>query len=195
MTEELTKDTLRTEAIRHRDRIDPSDPSECIEKACELFMKTFKPEPDMIIALYYPKGREFSTAALMDELQKAGVTCALPVVKPDSRLLEFYSWADGEALTENKYGIAEPVADGKQAVTPDIIVTPFLAFDRKGRRLGYGGGYYDATLSFLRAGEKPPLAVGLGYAKQAVIFNLPYEAHDEIMDWVITPQKAHYFGD
>ncbi|MEC7028926.1 MAG: 5-formyltetrahydrofolate cyclo-ligase, partial [Pseudomonadota bacterium] len=98
MTEELTKDTMRTEAIRHRDRIDPSDPSECIESACELFMETFKPTKDMIVALYYPKGREFSTAALMDELQQNGVKCALPVVKEGSRILEFYTWHDGEAL-------------------------------------------------------------------------------------------------
>lgn len=194
MTEELTKDTLRIEAIRHRDRIDPSDPLECMEEACTLFMDTFKPEKGTVVALYYPKGREFSTAALMDELQKSGVRCALPVVKPDTRVLDFYEWQDGDALQENKYGIAEPITDGKSAVIPDIIVTPLLAFDRKGRRLGYGGGYYDATIASLREGGKKPVIVGLAYAKQAVIFNLPYEDHDELMDWIITPQKAEYFG-
>lgn len=194
MTEELTKDTLRTEAIRHRDRIDPSDPSECMESACELFMETFKPTKDMIVALYYPKGREFSTAALMDELQQNGVTCALPVVKEGSRILDFYTWHDGDDLRDNKYGIAEPVTDGATPVTPDIIVTPLLAFDRKGRRLGYGGGYYDATIASLRKLKKKPVVVGLAYAKQAVIFNLPFEDHDEVMDWIVTPQKVEYFG-
>lgn len=157
-------------------------------------MDTFKPTKDMIVALYYPKGREFSTAALIDELQQNGVTCALPVVKEGTRILEFYAWHDGEELQQNKYGIAEPLTDGVSPVIPDIIVTPLLAFDRKGRRLGYGGGYYDATIAALRKNKKKPVVVGLAYAKQAVIFNLPYEDHDEVMDWIVTPQKVECFG-
>jgi 5-formyltetrahydrofolate cyclo-ligase len=60
--------------------------------------------------------------------------------------------------------------------------------------LGQGGGYYDATLADLRA-KKPILAVGMAYAQQAVLFNLPLEDHDQRLDWVITPQAAYFYGD
>ena len=78
------------------------------------------------------------------------------------------------------------------ALLPDILLIPFLSFDRYGYRLGQGGGYYDATLAHLRE-EKDILAIGMGYAQQAVLFKLPAEDHDQKMDMVITPQNVHDF--
>ena len=70
---------------------------------------------------------------------------------------------------------------------------PLLAFDRRGHRLGYGEGYYDATLADLRA-RKKVIAVGLAYAQQAILFNLPAEDHDQPLDWIITPQIAQRYA-
>ena len=182
------KKTLREHAIQHRDRIDPF--SEDFEHAITLFCEKLQPHAGQVVGLYWPRGREFDTRGLLEQLLKDGVTCALPVVVKGTKLLEFHAWAEGDALTENRFGIMEPA--GVDVVKPDILVVPLLAFDRRGHRLGYGGGYYDATIAALRA-EKPVIAAGFCYAQQAVLFNLPAEGHDVALDWVITPKLAHSF--
>ena len=77
--------------------------------------------------------------------------------------------------------------EGEQALEPDIFIVPMLSFDRRGYRLGQGGGYYDATLSAYRK-KKSVQAIGIGYAAQAVLFTLPVELHDQKMDWILTPK-------
>jgi 5-formyltetrahydrofolate cyclo-ligase len=69
---------------------------------------------------------------------------------------------------------------------------PLLAFDATGHRLGYGGGYYDRTLSALRA-RHPVMAVGVAYAGQEVE-KLPRDAFDEPLDMLVTEQGLRRFG-
>jgi 5-formyltetrahydrofolate cyclo-ligase len=82
------------------------------------------------------------------------------------------------------WGIAEPM-DDKPALDPDILLVPLLAFDVRGYRLGYGGGFYDRTLHRLRK-LKPVVAVGLAYDELRVDA-VPAESYDERLDWVLTP--------
>ena len=190
---EPKKETLRHEAIRHRDRIDPG--SENFDSAITLFFDNIHPVKDQIVGLYWAKGREFNPDGILERLLREGYECALPVVRQGSKELGFALWKDGDPLAEGPFGILQPAADAAAKwVDPDIVVVPLLAFDRRGYRLGYGSGYYDVTLAALRA-KKKIIAVGLGYGQQAVLFNLPSEPHDEKLDWVITPQKAHSFID
>ena len=187
----VDKDVLRFEAIRHRDRMDLGD--ENPDAACMHFFKRIPVTEDTIVAAYWPKGREIDTSAILEELLTRQITCALPIVMKDSRVLKFVKWNDATPLAPGKFGIFEPaVTDDTEFVDPDIVITPLLAFDRQGYRIGYGGGYYDATLADLRT-RKKVLAVGLAYAQQAVIFNLPREDHDQKLDWVITPSGAHNY--
>lgn len=191
----LSKETLRAEAIRHRNMINPTVDDENPEKACELFFEYIKPQKGQVISLYWPMGREFDTRPLIDTLLNEGFTCALPVVLPDTLELGFVRWNETIALVPGPMKSSQPeINEDTEWVEPDIIGTPLLAFDRKGHRIGYGGGYYDATIGALR-NRKDVLAVGVAYAKQAVIFNLPVEDHDQRLDWIITPQKAHCFTD
>jgi 5-formyltetrahydrofolate cyclo-ligase len=185
------KESLRHEAIRHRDRIDPG--SENFDSATALFFEHINPVKGQAIGLYWAKGREFNTDAIMERLLKDKFECALPVMRDGTKELGFALWKDGDALAEGPFDIKQPVIDVKTKwIDPDIVVVPLLAFDRRGYRLGYGSGYYDVTLRALR-NKKKIIAVGLGYGQQAVLFNLPSESHDEKLDWVITPQKAHCF--
>lgn len=189
---DLDKEDIRQEAMKHRDRIDPftEDPDE----ACDIFFESVNPDPSMSVALYWPKGREFDTLPLIERLLQAGYVCALPVVKMDERHLLFAPYKDGDELVKGPYDILQPAINDKtELIEPDIFIVPLLAFDRHGYRLGYGGGYYDATLKALRA-KKDIIAVGWAYGQQAVLFNLPREEHDEPMDWIITPQKARRFS-
>lgn len=184
------KSVLRAEARRHRKGIDTlcEDP----EDAGKLFFDALSPSKDKIIAAYYPVGKEFDALSILEMALSRGYGCALPRIEKDSRILRFYNWNQATDMQDNQYAIPEP--SGGNAVDPDIIIVPLLSFDRRGMRLGQGGGYYDATLNALRA-RKDIVAVGMAHSQQAVLFNLPCEDHDEKLDWVITPKSTHYFGD
>jgi len=182
------KRTLREQAVLHRDRLDRN--SENMEEAVDRFFREIKPQKGQIVAGYWPKGTEFDARYILDDLLKKDFLCALPVTEKSSKLMKFARWNDGDELEEGLFGIKQP--KNKVWVEPDIVLVPFLAFDRKGYRLGYGGGYYDVTLEYLRK-QKSIMAVGVGYAQQAVLFTLPVEEHDQRLDWIITPQDAHRF--
>jgi 5-formyltetrahydrofolate cyclo-ligase len=107
-----------------------------------------------------------------------------------ARQLRFAEYRKGTALQGNRFGIPEP------AVTPaalqtagdmDVILLPLLAFDRKGHRLGTGGGWYDSSLAFLGNGPRPgrPILVGIGYAFQEVEA-VPIQPWDVDLDYVAT---------
>lgn len=185
------KEVIRHEAILHRNRIDPF--SEDIDNVSDLFFEHIKPTKDKVISVYWPKGREFSPASIIEQLIRDEFKVCLPVVQDDSRQLKFALWNESIELQEGPYKVMQPVVDEKtQWCDPDILIVPLLAFDRRGFRLGYGGGYYDATIKELRD-KKPIVAIGLGYGQQAVIFNLPTESHDQKLDWVLTPIEAKHF--
>jgi 5-formyltetrahydrofolate cyclo-ligase len=185
------KNILRQEARRHRAMMDLRE--EVPDAACALFFESLNPAPSQSAALYWPTGKEFDPFLIAQELQARGHVCALPVVEKDTLVLKFAVWKEGDPLEEGAFGIPCPVLNAETVwIEPDIVIVPLLAFDRRGYRLGQGGGYYDATLRDLRA-RKPIEAVGLAYARQACLFNLPVEPHDEPLDWVITPQEAHCF--
>ncbi len=185
-----SKVILRQEARRHLVRMDIR--SEDTEEGAAHFFKVINPDKDKIVAAYWPKGREFDTAPFLEPLLKAGNVCALPVVQKDSLLLKFARWDETVELKKAAFDILEP--DSCDWVEPDILIVPMLAFDRKGYRLGHGGGYYDTTLESLRA-SRDVLAVGIAYAQQACLFNLPLEPHDQKLDWIITPQGAQDFRE
>jgi 5-formyltetrahydrofolate cyclo-ligase len=96
------------------------------------------------------------------------------------------AWRFGGPLNAGVWGIREPMPDAA-AVDPDILIVPLLAFDRRGYRLGYGAGYYDMTLTALRA-KKPIVAVGIGYAAQEVD-TVPITPRDVRLDLVLTERE------
>jgi 5-formyltetrahydrofolate cyclo-ligase len=89
------------------------------------------------------------------------------------------------------YGVTEPDV-GAEVMTPSVLLVPLLAFDADGYRLGYGGGYYDRTLTVLRA-QWSVRAIGIAYAGQE-IEKLPHDAHDERLDAVLTETGLRAFS-
>ena len=89
----------------------------------------------------------------------------------------------GSEVDEGAFGIPFPAA-GAADLIPVILLVPLLAFDRRGHRLGYGGGFYDRTLADLRA-KGPILAIGVGYAFQEVD-EVPSGAYDQRIDMIAT---------
>lgn len=130
-------------------------------------------------------GDEVPTGELVAGLQAAGKRVVLPAV--DDGALEAAAWHPGEPLVRSFYGALEP-AD-RTPVPPgeiDLVLAPGLAFDRRGRRLGYGGAYYDRLLPRLRPGV--PVAA-LAFHEQ-VVDEVPAATHDQRVDLVVTDREV-----
>lgn len=137
-----------------------------------------------IVGGFMPIGEEISPLPLMAAAATSGCRLALPVMMGKTVPLEFRAYTPGEALKTAVWGIREPT-DDKPVLAPDVVLVALLAFDAEGYRLGYGGGYYDRTLSALRA-RKPVITVGLAYDSQEVDA-VPHLDYDERLDWMLTP--------
>lgn len=113
----------------------------------------------------------------------------LPVLG-QARQLRFAEYREGTRLQGNRFGIPEPEVPTEALQTAgdmDVILLPLLAFDRKGHRLGTGGGWYDSSLAFLGNEPRParPLLVGIGYGFQEVE-TVSIEPWDVDLDYVAT---------
>ena len=113
----------------------------------------------------------------------------LPVLG-QARQLRFAEYREGARLQGNRFGIPEPEVPTEALQTAgdmDVILLPLLAFDRKGHRLGTGGGWYDSSLAFLGNELRParPLLVGIGYGFQEVEA-VSIEPWDIDLDYVAT---------
>ena len=181
------KELIRLEATRVRDNIDLS--LENIDAVAEILLDNFNVDSNLKISLYWPKGREFPTFPIMDVLKGRGVDFSLPVISKNTKKLDFYVFQGEGRLEEFRNDIYQPIVDDESVLvaSPDVIICPLLAFDQRGYRIGYGGGYYDCTISELKKHGHSPSLIGLAYSTQACLFPLPIEDHDEKMDAIITP--------
>jgi 5-formyltetrahydrofolate cyclo-ligase len=147
------------------------------------------------IALYAATDDEVATSFIMDRLGDANKRCFLPLLHPfaGNRLL-FSSWTCATKLRLNRFGIREPRPLGplKRPQHFDLVVVPLLGFDRRGSRLGMGGGFYDRTFSFRlnRKTWRRPLLVGLAFACQEVAF-VPRHPWDLQLDYVVTNDAVY----
>jgi 5-formyltetrahydrofolate cyclo-ligase len=140
-----------------------------------------------VISVFHSFDTEISTFELFDELVAEGWTTALPVVIAKNAPLVFRQWAPGEALVLGRWNIKVPPEEAPEVV-PDVLLVPLLAFDRKGFRLGYGGGFYDRTLEKLRTLQRVT-AIGVAYAGQEVDA-VPHEEFDQRLDWIMTEKET-----
>lgn len=132
------------------------------------------------VAVYRAIGSEIDMDALSLALARQGRALCLPVViQPDEAMI-FRRWAPGEPLELDAIGVPAPLPLAEMLI-PDLILTPLLAFDAAGGRLGQGGGYYDRTfVAFPEA-----LRIGVAYAGQQVE-TLSLELHDVRLHGVLT---------
>ena len=142
-----------------------------------------------VFALYHPAGSELDPTPLRERLPAGQV--ALPVAQSRQGTLIFRLYGPGDALVPDALGIPSP-GEGAAAVLPDVVFAPLLAFDRRGGRLGQGGGHYDRTLANLRR-MKAVLVVGLAYAGQELP-EIPMEPHDQRLDAILTETEYVEFG-
>lgn len=139
-----------------------------------------------IVAGYWPLGTEIDPRPLMAALAARGAALALPFVETREGGCIFRRWRAGDVLKPDAFGMLSPTAEA-QTVTPVLVLTPLLSFDRRGGRLGQGGGHYDRIFAALK--PRGVTAVGLAFAAQEVP-RVPSGTLDAKLDWVVTEKEA-----
>jgi len=107
---------------------------------------------------------------------------AVPRVVGSAMVLHPY---DPARLVRHRFGMLEPAAD-LPTVEPaalDVVLVPGVAFDRRGGRMGFGGGFYDGFLPTTNA-----LRVGITY-DDCLVDAVPCDEHDQKMEWIATPTQ------
>jgi 5-formyltetrahydrofolate cyclo-ligase len=183
---EQLKAELRRDALARRDAL----PAEVRKAAAEAIAARAFPlavAPGAIVSGFMPMQSEINPLPLMQKLVGAGARLALPRIVGRGHPLSMRAWAFGAQLTRGQWGIREPQADAPE-VDPDILLVPLLAFDRAGYRIGFGAGYYDMTLTALRA-RKAIVAAGIAFAAQEVPA-VPRTERDARLDLVLTEREV-----
>ena len=143
------------------------------------------------VAVFLSFDGELDTRPLIDQLWRAGKRVYLPVLHPFSPgNLLFLHYHPSSDLVVNRLNIREPKLDVRDVLPLsqlDVLVTPLVAFDAAGQRLGMGGGFYDRTLQNWRQHRLQPV----GYAHDCQqVDALPTEQWDIPLPAVITPSKT-----
>jgi 5-formyltetrahydrofolate cyclo-ligase len=143
------------------------------------------------ISGFFPYKSEISLLPLLARLHGEGWVTAMPVVIDEGLPLVFRAWGPGEPTLPGIWDIPAPL-EAAPEVLPDVLLVPMLAFDHRGYRLGYGGGFYDRTLAKLR-GLKTVTAIGVAYAAQEMP-EVPHGEFDQPLDWIMTEKATTKCG-
>ena len=180
------KKRMRAQALEQRDRLSAAASGASLDRdAAGHVAKRLEKEfgdagRSVILAGYMPMRGELCPLPAMQA--HPGPVC-VPVIRELGAPLEFHLWTPDTPMVEGRFKALIPARPAP--VIPHALIVPLLAFDRRGYRLGYGGGFYDRTLAELRA-TGPVLAVGLAYAGQEIA-ELPAGSMDQRLDAIVTP--------
>ena len=182
------KSEIRTEFLKKRKELPKEQcrvDSITIAKRVLSLKKVKKAET---IFLYTSYKNEVGTKKLIQKLLSMQKKVALPRVREEE--MDFFLIRSWEELVFGYQGILEPDGAG-QIVVPtkdDVMLLPGVVFDRKGNRIGYGGGYYDKYLDQQK--DNLPCLIGLGYEMQLFSDIIPTEPQDKSLDFIVTEKKV-----
>jgi len=161
---------LRQPIRKKRQALTPSESTACAEQLAQHVCSSQFVPNSRHIAAYLASDGEIDPLPLVQCLWSLGKTVYLPVLVPFSnQKLWFAKYEAGDQLVYNRYGIAEPLR--RRLIKPcalDLVLTPLVAFDQAGHRIGMGGGYYDRSFAFLagRRYWRKPHMLGLAFEFQ-----------------------------
>jgi 5-formyltetrahydrofolate cyclo-ligase len=178
------KRRVRNAVRAERDAVPTDVREERSARVIERFLDLPEVRRGSTIMLFSSFGSEVPTESLIERLHARGVVVALPRI--EGAALVPVPYAPGDPTTPTPFGAEEPV--GGTPVDPssiDVVGVPGVAFDRGGRRIGYGGGYYDRFLRGL-----PAFTVGLVFGLQIVDEDLPAGRFDLAVDAIVTEEET-----
>lgn len=173
------KKRIREEMLALRSALAPSEKQRFDHSICEQLQATVQQLNAKTIHTYLPMGDEVDIFPFIRAMLEKGLTVVAPKSLKGRRLenLVLQSLAELEA---GIYGTSHPASGLVYEGDYDLFIVPGLAFDRRGNRIGYGAGYYDAFLGSQPGGQK----LGVCYPFQ-LLEELPSESHDVRLDGVL----------
>ncbi len=184
-----TKQDIRKQMLCARDRLTESERETYSDRITRRVVSHPLFEQAEEIWCYVSFQTEVCTDQILRAARKAGKKTAVPKVT-GKRKMEFYYIESLDDLKPGAFGILEPKESAKAAYccrreNDILILVPGVSFDLSGRRIGYGGGFYDAYLQ--KAGEVH--TIGLAFEVQ-MTDQIPAEAHDIRMEYVMTEKRC-----
>lgn len=164
------KREVRNRVRTARDALSAAERADLGDRATGRLLELPELAAARTVMAFWSFGSEVSTEPLIRTLHDGGTSIVLPrIVDGDLVPLRY---VPGDPTTVTTFGAREPVADAERVSLPsiDVVVTPGVAFDRRGGRVGYGGGFYDR---FFAAEALGAFRVGLGFALQLLDGDLP----------------------
>jgi 5,10-methenyltetrahydrofolate synthetase len=196
------KAALRKGLTKLRDGISIEERSARSSAACRYLAEWMEEHEVRGFMCYVPFRSELDTRALVEWGWKTEREVIVPKCYPADRSMTLHRLDSWSGLKAGAYGILEPDPAKCPALPdsyrPELIVTPGLAFDSKGGRLGYGGGYYDRFAERLghEQGEASQLVRWLGIAfEDQLMEEIPMQAHDKRMDGIVTELMVKVWSD
>ena len=187
----FTRQQIRQQIRQRRRALTPEQQTQFALQAADRMMAYPPVLLAQTVAVFLSFDGEMDTRPLIDQLWRAGKRVYLPVLHPFSPgNLLFLHYHPSSDLVVNRLKIREPKLDVRDVLPLsqlDVLVTPLVAFDAAGQRLGMGGGFYDRTLQNWRQHRLQPV----GYAHDCQqVDALPTEQWDIPLPAVITPSKT-----
>lgn len=143
------------------------------------------------IAFYCASDGEIDPQWLMRDAMTRKIACYLPVLAP-AKHLWFVRYRRSDRLYKNRFNIDEPAVSQprRKSWSLDLVLMPLVGFDRRGARLGMGGGFYDRSFNWLKHSPlmRRPKLVGLAHHCQEVD-SLASESWDIPMDYIATDKE------
>lgn len=184
-----SKPGIRTRVLARRDALARGERERLSVEITARILSMAAYRDSTVVLAYSSFGSEFATAAFIEAVLDAGRTLVLPRVNRASRRLDLYRVTDPTAeLAAGSWGIGEPDPERCAAVCPsalDFVLVPGVAFDRRGARIGYGGGFYDKLFEACFAHGRRPRMVAPVFGCQ-IVDAVPTETHDVLVDHVVT---------
>lgn len=178
------KRAVRRAAIERRDLLSASERSAKSERIVDQVLALPEIGAARTVMAFWSFGSEVQTSALIERLNEEGKRVVLPRVAEGE--IAAVAYAPGDPVAATSFGAMEPVGvELVPAEDVDVVIVPGVAFDRRGGRVGYGGGFYDRL--FTRAPSAP--AVAVAFAAQ-LIDEVPQGRSDARVDVLVTEEEV-----
>ncbi|ADU97170.1 5-formyltetrahydrofolate cyclo-ligase [Thermovibrio ammonificans HB-1] len=178
-----TKASLRSYLLKKRLQLTQQELQALSRRVEENLKRLLRELSPKSVMLYWPIKGEPDLTPLARELLENGVKLYFPkVLKERIAAVEVDNL---DQLSPGAFNIPEPPYSPQREGTPEAVVVPALGYDKKGYRLGYGGGYYDRFLASAPVKDK----IGVCFHFQ-LLDAIPVEPFDQPVDWIVTDKTT-----